>query len=174
MATNNLADGIRNLDTRDKRLLLAFFATAILALALGIFFGAMTAAGRTGLFPFEIETAYKMLGLHGVTIFLYWLYFVQAGFVLILASAYTDGAGTIAMRPVGWLGFGFMLSGLMFSEFQYTGDVTVLYDGNPELLNDDPSAGRFFYLGTSCSASGYFSSRRLQSQPPYVQISPAR
>ena len=156
MTTNKLVDGIRNLEPQDKRLLLAFFATAILALALGIFYGAMTAAARTGLFPFEIETAYKMLGLHGVTIFFYWLYFVQAGFVLLLASAYTEGAGTIVMRPIGWLGFGFMLAGLVFSELQYTGETTVLYDGNPELLNDDPSEGQFFYLGYILLSVGLF------------------
>ena len=85
MTVNNLTTGIRSLDSADKKLLLAFFAISILALTLGIFYGAMTAAGRTGLFAIEEETAYKLLGLHGVTIFFYWLYFVQAGFVLLLA-----------------------------------------------------------------------------------------
>ena len=67
---NKLTTGARSLSPADKALLLAFFAVSILALALGIFYGAMTAAGRTGLFAIEEGTSYKVLGLHGVTIFL--------------------------------------------------------------------------------------------------------
>ncbi len=70
---NKLTTGARSLNPADKKLLLAFFAISVLALTLGIFYGAMTAAGRSGLFAFEEETAYKFLGLHGVTIFFYWL-----------------------------------------------------------------------------------------------------
>ena len=82
MTANKLVTGVRSLNPADKRLLLAFFATSILALALGIFYGAMTAAGRTGLFAIEEATSYKVLGIHGVTIFFYGLSLVDAGFVL--------------------------------------------------------------------------------------------
>ncbi len=37
MTANKLTTGVRSLDPADKRLLLAFFATSILALTLGIF-----------------------------------------------------------------------------------------------------------------------------------------
>ena len=147
---NNLTTGIRSLDSADKKLLLAFFAISILALTLGVFYGAMTAAGRTGLFTIEEETSYKLLGLHGVTIFFYWLYFVQAGFVLLLTAVYTEGADAIAWRPVAWLGFVAMLAGLVSSESSYLGGTTVLYDGNPTLLNDDPAEGKLFFLGRAC------------------------
>jgi cytochrome c oxidase subunit 1 len=156
MTVNKLATGVRSLNPADKRLLLAFFATSILALTLGIFYGAMTAAGRTGLFAIEEATAYKILGLHGVTIFFYWLYFVQAGFVLLLASVYTEGAGAIAWRPFVWLGFVAMLAGLVASESSYAGGTTVLYDGNPTLLNDDPAEGQLFYLGYVLLSAGLF------------------
>ncbi|MCH7956639.1 MAG: cbb3-type cytochrome c oxidase subunit I, partial [Proteobacteria bacterium] len=156
MTVNKLTTGVRTLNPADKKLLLAFFAVSILALTLGIIFGAVTAAGRTGLFAIEEGTNYKILGLHGVTIFFYWLYFVQAGFVLLLASVYTEGAGTIAWRPVAWLGFVAMLAGLVSSESSYLGGTTVLYDGNPTLLNDDPAEGQLFYLGYVLLSAGLF------------------
>ncbi len=53
MTTNKLTTGVRNLNPADKKLLLAFFAISILALTLGIIYGAVTAAGRTGLFAIE-------------------------------------------------------------------------------------------------------------------------
>jgi cytochrome c oxidase subunit I len=153
---NKLTTGAQNLDLSDKKLLLAFFAISILALTLGVFFGAMTAAGRTGLFSMEEESAYRFLGLHGVTIFFYWLYFVQAGFVLLLAAVYTEGAGAIAWRPVAWIGFFAMLVGLVSSEWSYFGGTPVLYDGNPTLLSDDPSEGQLFFLGYALLSAGLF------------------
>ena len=63
MTQSKLITGARNLNPADKRLLLAFFAIAVVALALGIIFATMTAAGRTGLFAIKTGTAYKMLGL---------------------------------------------------------------------------------------------------------------
>ncbi len=156
MAESRLITGAGNLKPADKKLLLAFFSIAVIALALGIVFATMTAAARTGLFAIEPETAYRMLGLHGVTIFFYWLYFVQAGFVLLLASVYTEGAGTVALRPLAWLGFLAMLAGLVSSETSYSGGTTLLYDGNPSLLSDDPSEGRFFYLGYVLLSVGLF------------------
>ncbi|MFQ5755480.1 MAG: cbb3-type cytochrome c oxidase subunit I [Acidiferrobacterales bacterium] len=154
MTESKLITGAKNLSSADKRLLLAFFSLAVLALTLGIIFATMTAAGRTGLFAIQSTTAYRMLGLHGVTIFFYWLYFVQAGVVLLLASVYTEGAGAVAWRPLTWLGFVVMLAGLVSSEWSYTGGTTLLYDGNPSLLIDNPSAGRFFYLGYVLLSAG--------------------
>ncbi len=55
---NNLTTGVRSLSPADRKLLLAFFAVSVLALTLGIFYGAMTAAARTGLFAIEEGTAY--------------------------------------------------------------------------------------------------------------------
>ena len=153
---NSLTTGIRSLNPADKKLLLAYFAVSVLALTLGIFYGAMTAAGRTGLFAIEEGTAYKFMGLHGVTIFFYWLYFVQAGFVLLLAAVYTEGAGAMAWRPVAWLGFVAMLAGFVSSESSYLGGTTVLYDGNPTLLNNDPTEGQLFYLGYLLLSAGLF------------------
>lgn len=148
MTDAKLIAGTRALSQADKRVLVSFFFVAVLALGLGIVFAAITAAGRTGAFGIESDLGYKALGLHGVTIFFFWLYFVQAGFVLVLSAVYTDGADGIALRPLAWLGFAFMLAGLASSELHYLlGRTTLLYDGNPSLLIDDPSEGQLFYLG---------------------------
>ena len=71
LTENKLITGARNLSSADKNLLLAFFSVAVLALAAGIVFATITAAGRTGLFTIEPDISYRMLGLHGVTIFFY-------------------------------------------------------------------------------------------------------
>jgi cytochrome c oxidase subunit I len=154
LTKSKLTTGAKNLSSADKNLLLAFFSVAVLALALGVFFATITAAGRTGLFAIESETLYRMLGLHGVTIFFYWLYFVQAGFVLFLAAVYSEG--TVRLRPLAWLGFAAMLAGFASSEWSYSGGTTLLYDGNPSLLIDDPTEGRFFYLGYLLLSTGLF------------------
>jgi cytochrome c oxidase subunit 1 len=148
MTESKLIAGTKALNAADKRLLISFFSIAVLALALGVVFATLTAAGRTGIFGIEPEFSYRALGLHGVTIFFYWLYFVQAGFVLLLATVYTEGTDGIALRPLASFGFLVMLAGFVSSQASLlTGGTILLYDGNPSLLIDDPSQGRLFYLG---------------------------
>ncbi len=148
VSDSKLTSRVKRLAPADKRIFLAFFTMAAIALGLGVVFAVLTAAARSGLVTFDGDFAYRALGLHGVTIFFYWLNFVQAGFVLLLASVYTKGAGTVFLRPLAWLGFASMVVGLILSEYgQLTSDTVLLYDGNPSLLIDSPSDGRFFYLG---------------------------
>ncbi len=49
-----------------------------------------------------------------------------------------------------------MLAGLVSTESSYIGGTTVLYDGNPTLLNDDPAEGQLFYLGYVLLSAGLF------------------
>jgi cytochrome c oxidase subunit I len=148
LSDSKLTSRIKRLAPADKRVFLAFFTMAAIALALGVVFAVLTAAGRSGLISLDSDVAYRLLGMHGVTVFFYWLYFVQAGFVLLLASVYTKGAGAIFLRPAAWLGFVLMVIGMGISEYgQLTSDTILLYNGNPSLLIDDPSQGRFFYMG---------------------------
>jgi len=145
---HRLTVGIRNLPQNSKKMLRAFFTMAVISLALGVFFASMTAAGRTGLITPESGFVYRMLGMHGVTIFYYWLNFVQAGFVLMLAAVYSGGKDGILLRPVAWLGFLSMLGGMIVSEYSLlTSDTILLYDGNPSLLTDNPSDGTLFFTG---------------------------
>lgn len=147
MTTSKLMQGLSDLPRSDKRLLKGFVAIAVLSLALGLIYGAITAFGRTGLVPLETTFAYRTLTLHGVTVFFYWLYFTQAAVVLILASVYTEGANGIAWRPVAWAGLAIMTVGFVVSQLAPIMGAIMLYDGQPGLVDYDKSKGSIFYLG---------------------------
>lgn len=156
MTPNKLVEGLRRLPFGDKSLLTGFIVMAVLALGLGLVYGTMTALGRAGFVSLEPAMAYRMLTLHGVTIFFYWLYFVQAALVLILAAIYTDGAGKVAWSPLAWLGLGLMVAGFVLSEFMPSFGAVLLYDGNPELVQWEPTKAGFFYLGYILLSVGLF------------------
>jgi cytochrome c oxidase subunit 1 len=153
---NSLVEGLKALPQGDKRLLLSFIALAIVALALGLVYGAFSAFDRAGFVELGAETAYTMLSLHGITIFFYWLYFVQAAFVLILASVYTDGSDGIAWRPLAWLGLILMTAGFVLSEIAPSLGAILLYDGNPELVESEMTEAGYFYLGYILLSAGLF------------------
>lgn len=153
---NPLVEGIERLPQGDKTLLTSFIAVAVLALGLGLVYGTLTAFNRAGFTRLEAETAYTMLSLHGITIFFYWLYFIQAALVLILASVYTEGTEGIAWRPVAWLGFALMAAGFVLSEVTPALGAILLYDGNPELIEYETTAAGFFYLGYLLLSVGLF------------------
>ena len=156
MTDNKLVKGLANLSGGDKTLLKAFVLLAVLALALGLGYGMATAFTRAGFVELEPQTAYKMLTLHGVTIFFYWLYFVQAGFVLVLATIYTEGSEGIAWKPLAWTGFAFMTGGFILSELMPILGAIILYDARPHLIEMDPILAAFFYLGYILLACGLF------------------
>lgn len=156
MTENKLVAGLRRLSDGDKKLLIGFVVMAVLALVLGLVYGAMTAFARAGFFELDRVTAYQMLTLHGVTIFFYWLYFVQAGLVLILAVAYTEGAERVILRPFAWLGFALMVVGFGLSELTPVLGAILLYDGQPHLIEVDPVMAGFFYLGYILLGVGLF------------------
>lgn len=144
--THSLTARLALLPATDKRLLKAVFGAALLALGLGILFGALTALARAGWLDAYPETAYRLLTLHGVSIFFYWLYFAQAGLLLAFASA--QGSGRISWRPAAWAGFALMTAGFLFSEAaSLTGAIPLLYDGSPELAREEPGNVAAFALG---------------------------
>ena len=147
MKTSRLMQGLSNLPRSDKRLLTSFAGMAVLSLALGLVYGALTALGRSGVFELEATFLYRMLTLHGVTVFFYWLYFAQAAVVLVLASVYTEGAGRVAWRRVAWAGFAIMTIGFVLSQLAPVLGAIMLYDGQPGLVDYDKSKGSIFYLG---------------------------
>ena len=153
---NPLVEGLERLPQGDKTLLTNFIAVAVLALGLGLVYGTLTAFNRAGFTKLEAETAYTMLSLHGITIFFYWLYFIQAALVLILAGVYTEGAEGIAWRPLAWLGFALMAAGFVLSEVTPNLGAILLYDGNPELIEYETTEAGFFYLGYLLLSVGLF------------------
>jgi cytochrome c oxidase subunit 1 len=156
MTTNRLVDGLQRLSQHDRNLLKAFLGMGLLALALGLVYGAVTAFVRAGFIELEAAIAYRMLTLHGVTIFFYWLYFAQAGLVLVLTVVYAEGATRLAWRPLTWLGLALMVAGFGFSEAMPALGAIMLYDGQPDLIDYDMTKGGFFYLGYLLLSLGLF------------------
>ena len=142
----SLTDRIAALPACDKNLTRGLFGAALFALALGVGFGWLTALGRAGVAVFEPQTAARLLTLHGVTVFFYWLYLAQAALLLVLAAAERDGGG-LALRPLAWIGGALMLAGFAVSEIASLVGTPLLYDGGPALGRDDPAAVGWFSLG---------------------------
>ena len=145
-ALSSLTDRIAALPDGDKTLARVLFASALLALFFGIGFGWLTALGRAGVTGFEPQQAARLLTLHGVTVFFYWLYLAQVALLLVLAGAERHGGG-LAWRPLAWIGGALMLAGFAVSEAAGIIGTPLLYDGGPALGRDDPAAVGWFSLG---------------------------
>ncbi len=156
MTTNRLVDGLQRLARRDQNLLKGFLGMGLLALALGLVYGAVTAFVRAGFIELEAAMAYRMLTLHGVTIFFYWLYFAQAGLVLVLAATYTQDADRLAWSPLAWLGLLLMVAGFGLNEAMPVLGAIMLYDAQPDLIDYDMIKGGYFYLGYLFLSLGLF------------------
>lgn len=147
MNKNTLLDGVRDLPSGDKLLLKLFFGAALVALALGVVFGAGTAFVRAGFVKLGPDYGYRLMTLHGVTIFFYWLYFVQAGLLLVLSAVYTEVGGRITWRRLAWAGLALMLTGFLLSQYGATSGFPLLYDAPPVLAREHPPGVGLFYLG---------------------------
>ncbi len=155
-ATSRLTARISALPGADKALLKLLFGAALLALVLGLAGGFVTTLARAGALTFFPDDAYRLLTLHGVSVFFYWLYLIQAALLLGLAAA-ENGRG-LALRPFAWLGAALMVAGFGVSEWiSYTG-TPLLYDGSPELAADDPRSVGFFALGYLLLSGGLVAS----------------
>ncbi|MBP2312507.1 cbb3-type cytochrome c oxidase subunit I [Azospirillum soli] len=153
---SRLTARIAALPAADKALLKLLFGAALLALALGLAGGFVTALARAGALTFFPDDAYRILTLHGVSVFFYWLYLIQAALLLVLAAA-ENGRG-LALRPVAWLGAALMLAGFGVSEWISATGTPLLYDGSPELAVDDPRSVGFFALGYLLLSAGLVAS----------------
>lgn len=156
MTANKLVEGLRRLPDADRSLLKGFTVMAVLALGLGLVYGALTAFVRAGFIELEPSIAYQMLSLHGVTIFFYWLYFAQSCLVVVLAVVYTDGAQRVEWSPVAWLGLALMVAGFVLSELMPALGAIMLYDANPGLVQEETTKAGLFYLGYILLSAGLF------------------
>ncbi len=156
MRSSGLIDGLSRLGAGDKRLLKWFVVMALLSLAIGLLSGALTGIRRAGFLPVTPGLGYEILSLHGVTIFFYWLYFIQAALVLMLACAHGNGVGRLVARPLAWLALMLMITGFALSETTLAMKVPLLYDGHPKLVTGDTLLPGLFYLGYVVMSMGLF------------------
>lgn len=143
--SHSLTTRLHALALRDRRLLMVLAGAALLALALGILGGLLTALARGGIIDIQQEDGYRFLTVHGVSVFFYWLYLAQIALLLGFAAIEDDGdlawsglARTGALLML--LGFGFSMTGA------YMG-TPPLYDGAPALLEGEPRTLLVFNLG---------------------------
>ncbi len=110
-----LLDGLKALPAADQRLLQSCIAAALAALLVGVVFGAATALARGGLLDLGPLAGYRSMSAHAVSIFFFWLYFAQAGLLLVFATVFTSHEHGIEWRRAAWLGLAFMIAGFLAS-----------------------------------------------------------
>jgi cytochrome c oxidase subunit 1 len=163
---------LERLPAADKALLLVLAAFALLALLFGLAFGLATGLARGGFLPgLDEEAGYRLMTLHGVGAFFYWLSFGQVFLLLALAVGHVEGrAGetpralkdaplsgrgpAIAARPAAFAGIGVMILGLMAGIAGAGLGPAVLYDAPPELAMDPSPAFAAIHAGYLLLAMG--------------------
>lgn len=151
-----LSAGLGSLPATDKRLLKTCFGAALVALALGIAFGAATAFARAGFIEFGPLSGYRAMTSHAVNVFFYWLYFAQAGLLLAFAAVYIAPQRGIGWRPLAWTGVALMLAGFLASLYAVATGLPLLYDAPPELAREPSRAVAAFYAGYLALGAGLF------------------
>ena len=156
MSQNTFTDRLRTLPVSDRVLLTVCFAAALLALTLGVLFGAGTAAARAGFVELNPFYGYRLMTQHGVSIFFYWLYFAQAGLLLTFAATHAAGAERIAWREAAWIGLTLMISGFVLSMAGTMSGMPLLYDAPPDLAATGAPRAGMFYAGYLLLGAGLF------------------
>lgn len=155
--TDSFVQRLGRLPAADKTLLLVFAAGALLALLFGLAFGLATGLARGGFLPgLPDETGYRLMTLHGMGAFFYWLSFAQAFLLLALAVGHVEGGPEIAARPAAWIGAGAMIAGFLSSGAGAGFGPAVLYDAPPELAIDPSPAFAAMHAGYLLLAAGMF------------------
>jgi cytochrome c oxidase subunit 1 len=148
---------LRALGAGDRSLLVGLIAAAVATLALGVLFGALTGFARAGFFAPAPDAGYRLMTLHGVSAFFYWLYFAQAALLLALAAGYGRRTPRLALAPAAWAGFALMLAGFAANQAGTWLGAPLLYDGSPEIVaDDDRLAAGVFYVGYLLLGAGLF------------------
>ncbi len=151
-----LIDGLKSLPEADWRLLMGIFAAALAALLAGVAFGAATAFTRAGFVEPGPLAGFRAMTAHAVSIFFYWLYFAQAGLLLVLATVFTSHQHGIGWRRAAWAGFALMLAGFAASLYGISSGLPLLYDAPPELGREPSAALAATYAGYLFLAAGLF------------------
>ena len=129
----------------DRRLLRSMAAAALLALAVGLLGGLLTALARAGFLDVAPGTGYRALTVHGVSAFFYWLFVAQAALLLSFSAA-ESGRGLV-WRRAAWSGFALMAAGFVVGMAGSLTGTPLLYDGSPALAADSPASLLAFDAG---------------------------
>lgn len=156
MEGTSFMQGVRALPRSDRVLLAAMTVAALATLAIGVGLGVITGLARAGFVALDPETGYRMMTLHGVTVFFYWLYFAQMALLLVFAAIHTRAAPRLALAPAAWAGFALMLLGFAANQAGSWWGTPLLYDASPELAVEAPEAAGVFYLGYLALGAGLF------------------
>ena len=149
-----LIDGLKALPGTDQRLLKSCFAAALAALLVGVVFGAASALARGGFLDLGPLAGYRSITAHAVSIFFFWLYFAQAGLLLVFATVFTSHKHGIEWRRTAWLGLALMLAGFAASLYGVSSGLPLLYDAPPELGREPSAALGATYAGYLLLAAG--------------------
>lgn len=152
--TRPLADRVSALPSTDRVVIGVLAGAALVALTAGAIAGGLTALARGNLISVDASLGYRLLTVHGVTAFFFWLYFAQAALLLLILSAAPDGCGRIAARPLAVLGTSAMFLGLLSSEIAALWGEPMLYDLAPGLAAEAGWVPGLYYLGYLVLAVG--------------------
>ncbi|MBA3911255.1 MAG: hypothetical protein C0524_15620 [Rhodobacter sp.] len=148
--SDTIVSRLRSLPRQDRRLVTVLAAAALVALIIGLAGGLLTALVRAGFLPALPESGYRFLSIHGVSAFFYWLYFAQAALLLGFSAAERGNGGEktgLVRHPLALLGSIAMVLGFVLGLWASVMGSPPLYDGNPELLVDEPLTVLVFSLG---------------------------
>ena len=148
--SDTIISRLRTLPPQDRRLVIALAIASLLALIIGLTGGLLTALVRAGFLDVLPESGYRYLSVHGVSAFFYWLYFAQAALVLGFSAVERGNGGGptgLLRRSLASLGVGAMMLGFALGLVATMMGSPPLYDGNAELLADDPLTVLVFSAG---------------------------
>ena len=148
--SDTIISRLRTLPPQDRRLVIALAIASLLALIIGLTGGLLTALVRAGFLNVLPESGYRYLSVHGVSAFFYWLYFAQAALVLGFSAVERGNGGGptgLLRRSLASLGIGAMMLGFALGLVATVMGSPPLYDGNAELLADDPLTVLVFSAG---------------------------
>ena len=148
--SDTIVSRLRSLPRQDRRIVIFLAVAALVALIIGLAGGLLTALVRAGFLPALPESGYRFLTVHGVSAFFYWLYFAQAALLLGFAAAERGNGGDkvgLARRWLSVLGAIAMVLGFVLGLYASVIGSPPLYDGNVELLADEPMTVLVFSLG---------------------------
>lgn len=140
-------------DSGHRRLLGAFFGTAIASLGLGGAMAVILVVARTPAIAFQNSNLfYQALTAHGLLTFVFWFIFFQTALLIAAGTVLLKGRKLWSLR-LAWAAFALMLAGLVSSLIGVLRGAAVLYTAFPPLAQQF-SATPFIYLAFILLALG--------------------